>query len=213
MNNALNLWYDALKMDETALIVAAKKGELRAFNQLVLQYQGLAYNLAYRVLGDNDAAADVTQDSFVKAYKSLKQYRGGSFKAWILRIVTNTCYDYLRARQRRPASSLDDLAEDADRAGELTYHGEGPEEHALRAELSATIQMGIALLPADQRIALILSDVEGMSYQEIAEVTESELGTVKSRLSRARAKLRDYLRARPELLPAQYRLNDSRLGG
>ncbi|MCC7352937.1 MAG: sigma-70 family RNA polymerase sigma factor [Anaerolineae bacterium] len=199
-------------MDEIALIVAAKKGELRAFNQLVLQYQGMAYNLAYRVLGDSDAAADVTQDSFVKAFKSLRQYRGGSFKAWVLRIVTNTCYDYLRAKQRRPSSSLDDLAEDPDRAEELTHHGEGPEEYVMRRELSVTIQTGIALLPADQRIALVLSDVEGMSYQEIAEVTESELGTVKSRLSRARAKLRDYLQARPELLPARYRLNDSRMG-
>jgi RNA polymerase sigma-70 factor (ECF subfamily) len=199
-------------MDEMVLIAAAQRGELRAFNQLVLQYQGLAYNLAYRILGDPDAAADVTQDSFIKAYKSLRQYRGGSFKAWILRIITNSCYDLLRSQQRRPTSSLDDLAEDPERAGELTQRGEGPEEHLMRAELNATIQAGIASLPADQRITLILSDVEGMSYQEIAEVTNSELGTVKSRLSRARAKLRDYLQARPELLPARYRLNSSRSG-
>lgn len=199
-------------MDEAALIAAARKGELRAFNQLVLQYQGMAYNLAYRILGDPDAAADVTQDSFIKAYKSLRQYRGGSFKAWVLRIITNSCYDLLRAQQRRPTSSLDDLAEDPERAGELIHHGEGPEEHIMRAELSATIQAGIESLPADQRITLILSDVEGLSYQEIAEVTNAELGTVKSRLSRARAKLRDYLQARPELLPDRYRLNSSKAG-
>ena len=90
------------EFDEAALIAAAQKGHLPSFNQLILHYQSLAYNVAYRVMGDNELAADATQDAFIKAFQRLDQYRGGSFKAWLLRIVTNTCYDVLRARRRRP---------------------------------------------------------------------------------------------------------------
>ncbi len=193
-------------MDEERLIRAAQRGELSAFNQLVLTYQGLAYNVAYRVLGDPEAAADATQDSFLKAYRALGDFRGGSFKAWLLRIITNTCYDLLRARQRRPAVSLEDLAVDSEHASRLVQEDEDPEERALRGELASTIQGGIQRLPEDQRITLVLADIEGFSYQEIAEITGVELGTVKSRLSRGRSRLRDYLLERQELLPKRYRL-------
>ncbi len=195
-------------MDEGELIQAAQRGELSAFNQLVLTYQGLAYNVAYRVLGDPDAAADATQDGFLKAYRALRNFRGGSFKSWLLRIVTNTCYDRLRAQKRRPTSSLEDMAVDPEHAARLVYDGEDPEEYALRQELSALIQEGIQRLPEDQRITLVLADIEGLSYQEIAEVTGVQLGTVKSRLSRGRARLRDYLLERQELLPRRYRLKN-----
>ncbi|GAB4562124.1 MAG: sigma-70 family RNA polymerase sigma factor [Anaerolineae bacterium] len=191
---------------EELLIEAAQKGKLSAFNQLVLRYQGLAYNVAYRILGDPDQAADATQDSFVKAYRSLSSFRGGAFKSWLLRIVTNTCYDMLRSRQRRPTSSLDDLLVDPEHASLLTHDEEGPEAFALRLELGELIARGIAELPEDQRVTLVLADIEGLSYQEIAEITNVQLGTVKSRLSRARARLRDYLLSRQELLPQQYRL-------
>ncbi|HIC96557.1 TPA: sigma-70 family RNA polymerase sigma factor [Candidatus Bipolaricaulota bacterium] len=197
-----------MTMDEQALIAAAQHGELSAFNQLVLHYQGLAYDVAYRVLNDADAAADATQDSFIKAFRKIQQYRGGSFKAWLLRIVTNTCYDQLRARARRPSDSLDDLVTSPEHSYKLINGGETPEAHALRQELSTLLQSGIETLPYDQRIVLVLSDIEGLSYQEIADATGLRLGTVKSRLSRARAKLRDYLLARQELLPSQYRLRD-----
>jgi RNA polymerase sigma-70 factor (ECF subfamily) len=197
-------------MDENALIAAAQSGELPAFNQLVMHYQGLAYNVAYRIMGDPDAAADTTQDAFIKAYKALGGYRGGSFKAWLLRIVTNTCYDALRARKRRQADSLDDLAVEPEHAWQLANGRAGPEELALRSELGHVIQMGIAQLPEDQRTVLVLTDVQGMSYQEVAEVTGTSLGTVKSRLSRGRAKLRDYLLHQQELLPSRYRLENAR---
>jgi RNA polymerase sigma-70 factor (ECF subfamily) len=157
-------------------------------------------------MGDPDLAADATQDSFVKAYKALAGYRGGSFKSWVLRIVTNTCYDMIRARKRRPASSLDDLAVEPEHAWQLTNGHAGPEEQALQHELGRVIQSGIDSLPPDQRTALVLSDVHGMSYEEIAETMRCSLGTVKSRLSRARAKLRDYLLQQQELLPSRYRL-------
>ncbi|MCD6290612.1 MAG: sigma-70 family RNA polymerase sigma factor [Anaerolineae bacterium] len=197
-------------MDEEAVIRAAQGGQLSAFNQLVMWYQGLAYNVAYRILGDPDAAADATQDSFLKAYRSLKSFRGGAFKSWLLRIVTNTCYDRLRAQKRRPTSSLDDLTIDPEHATQLTYEGEGPEEHMLRWELSDLIQEGIRRLPEDQRTTLVLADIEGLSYQEIAEITGVQLGTVKSRLSRGRARLRDYLLERQELLPKRYRLKNTK---
>jgi len=192
--------------DEVALIAAAQAGDLPAFNQLILHYQGLAYNVAYRIMGDPDSAADATQDGFVKAFKKIGQYRGGSFKAWLLRIITNTCYDVLRARKRRPTSSLEREDEDPDYDNRLQDPAERPEAYVLRQELAGLLQSAIARLPPDQRTTLVLADVEGLDYQEIAEATGAALGTVKSRLSRARARLRDTLLAQKELLPAQYRL-------
>ena len=193
-------------MDEASLIRAAQGGSLPAFNQLILQYQSLAYNVAYRVLGDPDTAADATQEGFLKAYRALPGFRGGSFKAWLLRIITNTCYDALRFERRRPAASLDDLEVEADHVPELVQHEADPLELALRSELGEAIQQAIQRLPEDQRVTLVLADVEGLAYQEIAEITGVQLGTVKSRLSRARVRLRDLLMARPELLPQRYRL-------
>lgn len=196
------------EFDEQALIAAAQRGSLPAFNQLILHYQGLAYNVAYRILGDPDSAADATQEGFIKAFQKVDQYRGGSFKAWMLRIVTNTCYDALRARRRRPTTSLETEEEsDSEHDGRLLDPAERPDAYVLRKELAAAIQAAIEQLPPDQRTTLILADIEGLDYQEIAEATDAALGTVKSRLSRARAKVRDLLLAHRELLPAQYRLN------
>lgn len=193
-------------MDEQRLIAQAQRGDLHAFNQLVLAYQSMLYNIAYRILGDGDAAADATQDAFVSAYKAIARFRGGSFKAWLLRIVTNACYDQLRVKQRRPADSLDDMLVEPEHDATLRDDSESPEDFVLRQELGAAIQRGLSTLPPDQRITLVLSDIEGLSYDEIAEVTRVSLGTVKSRLSRARSKLRDYLLHNGELLPAAYRL-------
>jgi RNA polymerase sigma-70 factor (ECF subfamily) len=195
-------------MDEQALIASARKGDARAFNQLVMLYQSMAYNLAYRILGDPDAAADATQNAFISAYKAIRKFRGGSFKAWILRIVTNACYDLLRRKQRRPAESLDDLPVEQDHVRYLQDPAAQPDELLERQELNAVIQAGIRTLPADQRIVVALSDIQGLSYQEIAEVSGASLGTVKSRLSRGRSKLRDYLRQHGELLPPRYRLRN-----
>jgi RNA polymerase sigma-70 factor (ECF subfamily) len=195
-------------MDEKALIASARKGDVRAFNQLVMLYQSMVYNLAYRILSDPDAAADATQDAFLKAYKAMRQFRGGSFKAWLLRIVTNACYDQLRRKQRRPASSLDDLPVDADHSHYLRDPAKQPDAVVEQQELNRAIQAGIMTLPFEQRVVLVLSDVQGLSYNEIAQATGLSLGTVKSRLSRGRAKLRDHLMSQRELLPARYRLRD-----
>jgi RNA polymerase sigma-70 factor (ECF subfamily) len=185
-------------MEEADLIVAAQQGKVDAFNELVLTYQQQVYNLAYRIMCDPASAADATQDAFIAAFQSMDRFRGGSFKSYLMRIVSNRCYDELRRRKRRPATSFEDfgtLDEEANPA--LTNGHEGPEEHAERQEMARLIQAGIETLP---------SDVQGMSYQEIAEVMDVSLGTVKSRLARARGRLRDYLRAEGELLPARYRL-------
>jgi RNA polymerase sigma-70 factor (ECF subfamily) len=202
------------QFDEAALIAAAQRGHLPAFNQLILHYQGIAYNVAYRMLGDTDAAADATQDAFIKAFQRIDQYRGGSFKAWILRIVTNTCYDALREQKRRPTSSLDRDEDEGDEMdsehdARLIDGAERPDAFILRRELARAIQAAIEQLPDDQRATLVLADIEGLDYQEIADATGVALGTVKSRLSRARAKVRDLLMEQKELLPAQYRLSDS----
>jgi RNA polymerase sigma-70 factor (ECF subfamily) len=196
-------------MDEEALIASARKGDARAFNQLVLLYQSMAYNVAYRILGQPDAAADATQDAFISAFKAMRKFRGGSFKAWILRIVTNACYDQLRVKQRRPTESMDDLEVEQDHIRYMLDPAERPEDYVERQELNQAIQRGIEILPPDQRIVLVLSDVQGLSYKEIADITGVSLGTVKSRLSRGRTKLRDHLLEQRELLPTRYRLRDA----
>ena len=195
-------------MDEQALIDSARRGDARAFNQLVLLYQGLAYNVAFRILNNPDAASDATQDAFLKAFKAMRRFRGGSFKSWLLRIVTNACYDQLRKKKRRPTSSLDALPVEEDHSYYMHDPAEKPDEYVERQELGHTIQSGISLLPVEQRTVFVLSDVQGLSYVEIAEVMDISLGTVKSRLSRARARLRDHLVEQGELLPAKYRLRD-----
>jgi RNA polymerase sigma-70 factor (ECF subfamily) len=192
-------------MEEIALLVAAQGGEREAFNRLILDYQDLAYNVAYRILGDPDAAADATQDAFISAYRALSGFRGGSFRSWLLRIVTNACYDVLRARKRRPTVSLD---ADPELDWEEWTEGdeEAPEDFAERQDLGQLIQRGLQELPDDQRVVIVLCDVHGMSYGEIAKTLGVSLGTVKSRLSRGREKMREYLQSNAELLPGRYRL-------
>jgi len=180
-------------MDEQALIASARAGNAHAFNALVDAYQGVAYSVAYRVIGHPDAAADATQDALLAAYRALPSFRGGSFRAWLLRIVTNACYDRLRQSKRRQQVSIDDMSDDLDYAPWLTSGAESPEEAVLREDVRRALELAIAKLPLDQRVVVVLADVEGLSYEEIATATGAAVGTVKSRLSRARARLRDYL--------------------
>ncbi len=197
-------------MDEAGLILDAQKGEINSYNTLVLHYQNQAFNVAYRIMGDPDSAADATQEAFISAYRSIHSFRGGSFKSWLLRIVTNACYDELRRRKRRPNASLDALYvedESPDTDGSLTSRAENPESYAQRMDLQAAIQNCLQGLSEDQRSVAVLSDIEGFNYEEIASITGTALGTVKSRLSRARASLRDCLQDYGELLPASYRFN------
>jgi RNA polymerase sigma-70 factor (ECF subfamily) len=194
-------------MDEAALIKDAQKGDIASYNTLVLHYQERVYNIAYRVMGEADSASDATQEAFIAAFRSIHTFRGGSFKAWLSRIVTNACYDELRRRKRRPQASLDVLyVEDEAPNPHLVAHSETPEQYTQRMELQAAIQSCLQDLPEDQRVAAVLSDIEGFSYEEIATTVGVALGTVKSRLSRARLRMRDCLQGFEELLPAAYRL-------
>ncbi len=201
-------------MDESALIQHAQDGDLDSFNRLVLEYQQQVYNLAYRIMGEPDAAADATQEAFISTYRKLRTYRGGSFRAWLLRIVTNACYDELRRRKRRPASSLEELTEaglSPSDAADTTLHTptESPSAAAERAELAAAIQHCLDALPDEQRVVIAMCDVQGYDYREIAGTIQVTLGTIKSRIARARGRLRDCLRGNyAELLPAGFRLEE-----
>jgi RNA polymerase sigma factor (sigma-70 family) len=192
--------------DERRLVASAQRGDVEDFNALVRLYEGRVYNLCYRMLGDPDSAADAAQDTFLSVFRNLRSFRGGSFRSWMLRIATNTCYDALRARKRRPAISLDMDANEDDDASPLQIAdaAESPTDFVLRRELAVAIQHGLGSLPDEQRVILILSDIEGLAYEEIAQITNTNIGTVKSRLSRGRSRLRDVLKA-GELLPARYR--------
>lgn len=191
-------------MDERDLIARSQEGDLDSFNQLVERYQGQVYNLAFRMLGYGPAAEDATQEAFISAYRHVKSFRGDSFKAWLFRIGTNACYDQMRSTKRQRSTSLEGMLQD-DPSLEPQSGGESPESAALRSELAAEIGKSLDILPADQRVVLVLSDMEGLTYEEIAQATGASLGTVKSRLSRARAHLRDHLTKHGELLPARYR--------
>ncbi|MGH2538241.1 MAG: sigma-70 family RNA polymerase sigma factor [Candidatus Promineifilaceae bacterium] len=194
-------------MDEAALIRQAQRGDATAYNSLVLHYQDSVYSVAYRLVGESSTAADIVQEAFISAYKAIDRFRGGNFRAWLLRITTNAAYDELRRRKRHPQSSLDEIQEQNESSAVLLNPDTlGPEELHYRRELMRAIERCLEELPAEQKAAAILSDIEGYDYQAIAEVMNISLGTVKSRLSRARAKLRDCLQTTRELLPTEYRL-------
>lgn len=196
--------------DEQQLVQIALRGQLDAFNELILRYQTQAYNLAYHLLQDEEAAADATQEAFISAYRALPGFRGGSFRAWLLRIVANACYDELRRRKRRPTVSWDDFGDmDEEANPHLADSGEQPEAALQRSELRDFLEQCMESLPPDQKMALLLVDVMGFAYEEAAETMHTQLGTVKSRLARARARMRDLLQTQAELLPARYRLKDS----
>ncbi|MBL6966526.1 MAG: sigma-70 family RNA polymerase sigma factor [Anaerolineales bacterium] len=198
-------------MDETELIRVARQGDLEAFNQLVLAYQDRVYNQAYRVMGEPNAAEDAAQEAFISAFRKLHTYRGGSFTAWLLRIVTNACYDELRRQKRRPTTPLEPETNDGetfDSPRWLTDPGDSPETILQRSELAAAIQRCLNELPPDFRMAVVLIDIQGLDYSEAAIVIEKPLGTIKSRLARARQRMQICLQKFRELLPHAHRLRE-----
>ncbi|MGC9357306.1 MAG: sigma-70 family RNA polymerase sigma factor [Anaerolineae bacterium] len=197
---------DVDSFNEERLVEAAQRGNLDAFNELILFYQNQVYNLAYHLMKDPAAADDASQEAFISAYRSLDKFRGGSFRAWLLRIVTNACYDEMRRYKRRPQVSFDDFGDMDEEANPfLRDDAELPEQAVQRDELGDMLERTMSLLPEDQRITLYLIDRLGFSYDEAAEATDVPLGTVKSRLARARTKMRDLLMEQRELLPPRFR--------
>ena len=196
--------------DEVNLINSSQKGDLEAFNQLVLKYQGLAFNLALRFLNDEDAAADASQVAFISAFQNMHTFRGGSFKAWLLRIVTNKCYDELRRQKRKPAQSLEAFDSQTDQEIEdpvwMADDADLPEDQVAQKELDRVIQRCIEALPTEFRAVVLLVDVNGLDYKQTAKAARVPVGTVRSRLARARRRLQTCLQAAWELLPEKYRL-------
>ena len=183
--------------DEAAVIARAAGGDRTAFAQLMEHYQSACYGLAYRLLSDADKAADATQDAFVHAYRAIATFRGGVFRSWLLRITANASYDILRRQQRRPTTTLPDPDEGAAELPDL--HAVNPVAEATKSELYRHLEVALRLLPADQRTAVVLCDVYGMDYNEVAEMTKSALGTVKSRIHRGRVRLRELMAEHREL--------------
>ena len=196
-------------MDESALITSAQHGDLDAFNTLVLHFQDALFNTARRLLGDDELAADATQEAFLSAFRSLKSFRGGSFKAWLMRTVTNAAYDELRRRKRRPTTPLEPDANDVDGPDEPRWLADpslSPEETLEAHELEHAMEHCLAGLPVEYRTVVVMADIEGLDYTEVAAAVRVPLGTVKSRLARARLRLRECLAGFEELLPAVFRL-------
>ena len=196
--------------DDDYLVERAKAGDLDAFNSLVLRHQDRIFTVAYHIMNSHDAAADMAQDAFIAAYQKLDTFQGGRFIAWLSRIVTNRCYDELRRHKRRPQILLDDMVDESYADGPpIPSDAPTPEEEAERSDLSNAIQGCIEHLSDDQRVVIVLSDVQGLAYNEIADALNVNLGTVKSRLSRARLSVRRCLQIFQELLPPDYRLNNT----
>ena len=186
--------------EDLELVERVRQGDLEAFNVIVSTYQQRVYSLCLRMVGSPQAAEDATQDAFISAYKGIGRQRGGSVQSWLFRIAANACIDELRRRKRRPQVSLDmPAADETGSAFDLPDPEAGPERRALQSEIGAALQAELLRLPADQRLVVTLRDVEGLSYEEIAVTINGSVGTVKSRISRGRARLRVALRARPEL--------------
>jgi RNA polymerase sigma-70 factor (ECF subfamily) len=198
-------------MDELALIHNAQRGDLEAFNTLVLAYQDSVFNTAVRILGDDDQAADAAQEAFVSAFRNLTAFRGGSFRAWLLRTVTNACYDELRRRKRRPAVALEPETGDGEEVETPRWLADpalSPEQTLEADELEHAIQHCLDALPADFRAVVVLADIQGLDYSDVALSARVPLGTIKSRLARARLRLRECLRSFGELLPTVFRLSE-----
>jgi len=182
--------------NEADLVLAAQKGDLEAFNQIVLFYQDRIFTLASRILGDADSAEDLAQNAFISAYRNLSSFRNGSFRSWLYRIATNLCYDEIRRRKRHPLISLEYEDTEEERfvpAFDLPDPRILPEKEYEQHELKRVIQRAIDKLDPNQRAVLVLVDLQDFDYQEAAQILGIPIGTVRSRLARARLRLRSLL--------------------
>ncbi len=207
-----------LESDDLTLVLRAKRGNLDAFNELVLRFQDAVYSTALRIVRDRAAADDVAQTAFVSAWQKIETFRGEVFKPWILRIATNAAYDELRRARRRQAIPLEPAApneegetiEDAEWMADET---DGPETLSERREVVSALEDCLNGLPTDYRAVLTLVDVQELDYQDVSEILSVPLGTIKSRLFRARGKMRDCLKTKGELFDREERLNHERTDG
>ncbi|MGI6358752.1 MAG: sigma-70 family RNA polymerase sigma factor [Bacillota bacterium] len=194
-----------MELSDERLVELFQTGDSQAFDMLIERYQTKVYNMALRLTGEQQDAYDLAQEVFLKVYRYLAQFRSQStFSTWLYRIVTNSFYDEMRKKKRRPTVvvSLDETIETSD--GEITRElpssDSGPEELSLQHELQQLVQQALRSLPEDYRVVLVLRDLESHSYDEIAQILDLNLGTVKSRISRARLALRKLLQREEQIV-------------
>ncbi len=179
---------------EKELIKKAQEGDLQAFEELILTHEKIVYNVALRMMNHSEDAKDISQEVFLKAYRNIKNFDERSkFSTWLYRITTNTCIDEMRKRKGKQSYSLEAELENEEGGvqRQVADEGETPEEALLRTEKQSEIVQALAQLVEEQRNIVILRDVRGLSYDEIAEILELPIGTVKSRISRARTQLKN----------------------
>lgn len=185
--------------DEQTILLHASAGDLEAYNQLVSRYENLAYRHAYALLGNPDLAADATQESFIKAFQAINTFRGGSFRGWLLRIVTNSAYDLFRRFRRHPTQTLFPEGEDGEEIESPSWIADpaaSVQATVEQNEFTRDIYRTLAELPDIYRIVLTLVDVHELDYQEAAQALNVPVGTVKSRLARARLRMKQRLEGR-----------------
>ena len=199
--------------EELALVRRVQAGETDAFEELVRAHEKTVYNLALRMTGNPQDAEDMAQEAFLKAYRSLPEFRGESkFSVWLYRIVSNVCTDHLRRQSRRPASSLTAEDEEGDAVQwDVPDESQSPERVLEQKLTREAVQKGLAALPEEQRQILLLREIRGLSYEEIGEILSLEPGTVKSRIFRARKRLCAFL-LREGNIPEEYASKASRGG-
>jgi RNA polymerase sigma-70 factor, ECF subfamily len=198
-----------IQLTEASLIESAQSGDMDSFNQLVLKYQDMMYRISLRILTDEASADDATQNAMIQAFRNIKSFRGGSFRSWLARVTVNASYDEMRRWKRQPSMSFEQVNSDGEEIESLPWMvdlADGPEERYDSVELREALQRCVKALSADYRLVVVLVDVEGMSYEEVARVANIPVGTVKSRLARARMQLRKSLQSYRGLLPASYQL-------
>ena len=194
---------------EKTLIRAAQRGDLEAFNLLILRYQNLLFGIALRLLNDEDAAADAVQEALISAFRRFDTFRGDSLRSWLARVVVNACYDEMRKKRRQHSVPLEQFNSDGEEI-ETSYWlvdpESDPEAQFESFELENAIQKSLDKLQPIYRLMLVLVDIEGLSYEEAAMAARVPVGTVKSRLARARSQMQKSLQVAGELLPASYRV-------
>lgn len=189
------------------MINSAQRGDMDAFNVLVLNYQDMLYRIALRIVHDECIAEDAVQEAMIHAFRHIRSFRGGNFKSWLARVTVNASYDELRRGKRHRAMPLEQFTSEGEEIESPEWmrdSGPGPEERAESSELQRALHGCIKALAPDYRLMVILVDMEGMSYDDAAQVVRVPVGTVKSRLARARMQIRKSLQAHRSLLPAIY---------
>jgi len=194
---------------EKTLIQAAQRGDLESFNLLILRYQNLLFGIALRLLNDEDAAADAVQEALISAFRRFDTFRGDSLRSWLARVVVNACYDEMRKKRRQHSIPLEQFNSDGEEI-ETSYWlvdpESDPETQFESFELENALQKSLDKLQPIYRLMLVLVDIEGLSYEEAAVAAHVPVGTVKSRLARARSQMQKSLQGAGELLPASYRV-------